>query len=142
MVLCALVCSGGIGTYALLFLGDENLYNFAFYNFYAVCSMSLLSEIIYRCWKGKSERSYYDNNFKINTVITVEEFDERVQKGENLVIYENMVLDFGDYAMFHPGGKFVLEKNIGRDITKFFYGSYQMIQDEKAAGNGIHTHSV
>lgn len=35
-----------------------------------------------------------------------------------------MVLDFGDFHMFHPGGKFVLEKNVGRDITKFYYGSY------------------
>lgn len=26
LILCALVCSGGIGTYALLFLNDDNLY--------------------------------------------------------------------------------------------------------------------
>jgi cytochrome b involved in lipid metabolism len=26
----------------------------------------------------------------------------------------------------HPGGKFVVEANIGRDISKFFYGGYSM----------------
>jgi cytochrome b involved in lipid metabolism len=26
----------------------------------------------------------------------------------------------------HPGGRFSLEQNIGRDITKFFYGAQKM----------------
>jgi cytochrome b involved in lipid metabolism len=51
-----------------------------------------------------------------------------------------MVLDFGDFAMYHPGGKFVLEKNVGRDITKFYYGSYSMING-LSTGRGLHIHS-
>jgi hypothetical protein len=78
MLLCALVCSGGIGTYAILFLDDENLFQYAFYNFYAICGVTILSEIIYRCWRGTSVRTFYELNFLINTVVTVEEFDERV----------------------------------------------------------------
>lgn len=74
LVLCALVCSGGIGTYALLFLDDEFLYKFAFYNFYAVCGMSFISELVYRCWRKDMVKTNYDLNFKINTVVTVEEF--------------------------------------------------------------------
>ncbi len=58
--------------------------------------------------------------------ITWQEFEKRVAKGERLVILEHMVLDIKDYPMYHPGGKFVLEKNIGRDITKFYYGAYAM----------------
>jgi cytochrome b involved in lipid metabolism len=42
------------------------------------------------------------------------------------VIFNELVLDLQDYSQHHPGGKFVLEKNIGRDISKFYHGSYSM----------------
>jgi hypothetical protein len=44
----------------------------------------------------------------------------------HIVIADNFVLDYGDFDLIHPGGRFVLEKNIGRDISKFFYGGYKM----------------
>ena len=31
------------------------------------------------------------------------------------------------YDRLHPGGKFVLNRNVGRDISKFFYGGYSMV---------------
>ena len=37
-----------------------------------------------------------------------------------------MVLDLSDFMPNHPGGVFVLQQNIGRDISKFFYGGYQL----------------
>lgn len=37
-----------------------------------------------------------------------------------------MVLDLDGYFCFHPGGKFVLSHNVGRDISKFFYGGYNL----------------
>jgi cytochrome b involved in lipid metabolism len=36
------------------------------------------------------------------------------------------VLDFGNYVYFHPGGKFTIKKNAGRDVTKFFNGAYRL----------------
>jgi cytochrome b involved in lipid metabolism len=36
------------------------------------------------------------------------------------------VLDVTKFLNEHPGGKFVLEHNIGRDISKYFYGGYSM----------------
>jgi len=42
-----------------------------------------------------------------------------------------MVLDIGEFIEYHPGGKFVLCINIGRDISKFFYGGYCL------EGNGV-----
>ena len=45
----------------------------------------------------------------------------------NLVVMDNLVLDYGEYGLLHPGGRFVLEANIGRDISKFFYGGYSMV---------------
>ena len=45
----------------------------------------------------------------------------------NLVVMDNLILDLGEYGLLHPGGKFVIEANIGRDISKFFYGGYSMV---------------
>jgi len=58
--------------------------------------------------------------------ISEEEFAQRVKEGEKLVILDNMVLDIGSYAYAHPGGAFLLEHNIGRDISKFVYGAYAL----------------
>ena len=35
-----------------------------------------------------------------------------------------MVLDISTYAFAHPGGAFLLEHNVGRDVSKYFYGAY------------------
>lgn len=43
-----------------------------------------------------------------------------------MVILDELVLDVTDFIKWHPGGEFVLEKNIGRDISKFFYGGYTL----------------
>lgn len=37
-----------------------------------------------------------------------------------------MVLDVTDYHSTHPGGSYLITHNIGRDISKYFYGAYQM----------------
>jgi cytochrome b involved in lipid metabolism len=49
-----------------------------------------------------------------------------VSKGEKLVILDDMVLDMSSYAINHPGGNFTIEHNIGRDVSKFFYGGYSL----------------
>lgn len=35
-----------------------------------------------------------------------------------------MVLDLTDYIDKHPGGRFSMEMNVGRDVSKYFYGGY------------------
>lgn len=52
------------------------------------------------------------------------DFDQAIKAGRNLCILDSMVLDMTDYVVQHPGGKFVLKINRGRDISKFFYGGY------------------
>jgi cytochrome b involved in lipid metabolism len=42
------------------------------------------------------------------------------------VILDDLVIDVKDFQFQHPGGKFVIQQNIGRDISKFFYGGYSM----------------
>jgi NAD(P)H-flavin reductase len=46
------------------------------------------------------------------------EFEERLRKGDKLVVYEGMVIDFAE--MPHPGGKAALEVHVGKDITEAF----------------------
>ena len=58
--------------------------------------------------------------------MTVEEFEERVSRGESLQILDDMVLDVSRYQYEHPGGKFLVSYLIGSDISKFFYGGYAL----------------
>lgn len=51
---------------------------------------------------------------------------------------DDLVLNVSKYKGEHPGGKFAFEQNIGRDISKFFYGGYSL---ENCSGLRPHTHS-
>ena len=68
--------------------------------------------------------------------MTIEEFEAKVKEGALLVILEDLVIDVEKYMDNHPGGKFVLNHQIGRDISKFFYGGYSL-----ESGVENHTHS-
>jgi len=53
------------------------------------------------------------------------EFDDIANNTrKKLVLLDNLVLDVTHFAEYHPGGKFVLDKLNGRDISKYFYGGY------------------
>ncbi len=41
----------------------------------------------------------------------------------------------------HPGGRFLLEHNVGRDVSKFFYGGYSLDGNLIKGGSHINTHS-
>jgi cytochrome b involved in lipid metabolism len=58
--------------------------------------------------------------------ISNEEFDKRVAQGEKLVILDALVIDVESFLNHHPGGRFLVDNNIGRDISKFFHGGYSM----------------
>lgn len=42
------------------------------------------------------------------------------------MLLDEMVLDITHFIEHHPGGRFVLEHSLGRDISKFFYGGYAL----------------
>jgi cytochrome b involved in lipid metabolism len=68
---------------------------------------------------------YSGNNGKKEIfVMNLDDFKMKISNGEKLVILDDMVLDVSKYMVNHPGGKFVIEYNIGKDISKFFYGGY------------------
>jgi hypothetical protein len=57
--------------------------------------------------------------------ITEEEFYGITRRGKrHLLILDDLVLDCTDYAPYHPGGKFIIERTRGTDVSKFFYGGY------------------
>ena len=47
---------------------------------------------------------------------------------------DDLVLDIADFIKYHPGGRFVMTHNIGRDISKFFYGGYSL-EDNLSSSN-------
>ena len=48
-----------------------------------------------------------------------------------------MILDVTKFLDNHPGGKFSLSHNIGRDVSKFFYGGYSL---ENQQGYKVENH--
>jgi len=54
--------------------------------------------------------------------MTKDQFDQLVAEGNPLVILNDRVLDVSTYNNLHPGGNFVINMLIGRNITKFFEG--------------------
>lgn len=43
-----------------------------------------------------------------------------------MVVLDDMVLDVEKFQWQHPGGTFLISHNIGRDVSKFFYGGYSL----------------
>lgn len=54
------------------------------------------------------------------------------------MVLDDLVLDVRSFKSEHPGGQFLIEFNIGRDISKFFYGSYVL---ENNSGSMPYIHS-
>jgi cytochrome b involved in lipid metabolism len=59
---------------------------------------------------------------KLRSTMTQNDFNELVADGHKLVILDELVLDVGSWVSRHPGGRFVIKQNIGRDISKYFHG--------------------
>ena len=89
-----------------------------------------------------SHQLYLRQEIKFNEPLNTmsdEEFQMEVQKGkQKLVILDDLVLDVTQFAGSHPGGRFLLEKNVGKDISRYFYGGYSY---EPLQGAKNNTHS-
>jgi hypothetical protein len=68
--------------------------------------------------------------------MTIREFEEKVKSGEKLWILDNIVLDLSEYANKHPGGSFVINRTVGKDVSKFFYGGYALDSNSEAVKSG------
>lgn len=72
----------------------------------------------------------------IDKIISTVEFNQRLASGEELCLFNDYVIDVKKFKPNHPGGKFVIEQNVGRDVSKFFFGGYSM-----DTGSSPHFHS-
>lgn len=60
-----------------------------------------------------------------------------VKKGQQLVVLDDLILDVSSFMNFHPGGRFVIKHNVGRDISKYFHGAYSL---ENIGRNQVHNY--
>ncbi|CDW89749.1 cytochrome b5-like heme steroid binding domain containing protein [Stylonychia lemnae] len=91
-------------------------------------------EIMYQVYRNR-ESPFKKSQMKI----TIQDFEARVRSGQKLVLLDDLVLDISKFMESHPGGKFSLEANIGRDVSKFFYGGYSM--ENYSQFTPLHSHS-
>lgn len=98
------------------------------------------NEIYYQYWRRLEDPFIIEEFYP---VITSDEFEERVRNGEKLVILDNLVLDITDFLKMHPGGSFLLQQTIGRDVSKFFYGGYALDgnSNDPSTPNQRHAHT-
>lgn len=53
-----------------------------------------------------------------------DDFNRLVFQGRQLAVVDDLVVDLSSFVGKHPGGRFVIEMNVGRDISKYFHGGY------------------
>jgi hypothetical protein len=127
------------------YLWGSDLWGLMILFFFLYVGIFVLIEKIYR--KYSKFESYTD---KLNYIsekkkqipkMTLDEFNEKIKSGRKLAIMDNYVLDMTSFMNFHPGGKFVLEYNIGRDIGKYISGAYVMENTTYKPLRFLHPHS-
>lgn len=63
---------------------------------------------------------------RIHKKITQDEFKALVKQGKKYALFDNYVLDLTWFRHEHPAGSFLIDQNIGKDMGKYFVGSYSM----------------
>lgn len=49
-----------------------------------------------------------------------------IKDGKKYCLMDEYVLDVSYYRWEHPGSTYVIDSTIGKDVGKFFYGSYSL----------------
>ena len=49
-----------------------------------------------------------------------------LRQGQELCVLDDLILDVSSFQNYHPGGRFVVNHNVGRDISKYFHGGYSL----------------
>ena len=130
----------GIGHYFGDIVEDESMQPVGIISLCTFCLLVMIFECFYRRTNSKADMIVGTPSCDRNTgnkimVQTSEQIDKGVAAGIPLLIFDNLILNLNGYEKLHPGGKFVLKQNFGRDISKFFNGGYSLMQ-----GPGIKPH--
>ena len=118
--------SSGVGHYFGDVLKDDSRKILGPLNLVTFFGFVILFEAIYRI-RNKWSRGHIATP-KTVEAMTPADIDAKVKAGRPLVIFDNLVLDINGYERNHPGGKFNITHNYGRDISKFFFGGYNLVQ--------------
>jgi len=135
----------GVGHYYGDRLKNDERRVLGVFSFLVFCLLVVICEGIYRVRNKYSmghialpqaiKNQLGDNKLK---TFTPNQIDNAVKEGKTLVIFDNLVLDVNGFERIHPGGKFNITHNYGRDISKFFLGGYKLVNANK---NKPHRHS-
>lgn len=90
------------------------------------------SESVYQIYQNR------DVLLDCETYINEEAFANRIENGEKLVLVEDYIVNIEPFMSKHPGGEFALRHNVGKDVTKFFFGGQALAVSSKVAP---HQHS-
>jgi cytochrome b involved in lipid metabolism len=75
--------------------------------------------------------------------MTVQEFEECIKRGQKLWVLDDLVLDLSEFAEKHPGGQFAINRTVGKDVSKYFYGGYAIDSNSNTIGGNkgawVHT---
>ena len=117
------ICANGMKLWFQFY--EPKYENLAMVQFWVQIGIILVAEIHYQI-RYRGEVPLQGESYLAHVNITEMEFEERVKNGEKLWILDDLVLDLSEYQEEHPGGKFLIEYNMGRDISKFFYGGHAL----------------
>jgi len=112
--------------------GDERRV-LGIFSFVVFCILVAIFEAIFRI-RNKYSMGHVPTPTKQNgksLVLSTKDVEKQIEGGKTLVIFDNLVLDLNGYERIHPGGKFNLRHNVGRDISKFFFGGYSLVNIPK-----------
>ena len=77
-------------------------------------------------YRLKHSRRIHTSQDEITTFLSLKEFNLKLKQSHRLVVLDNFVFNLENYVSNHPGGERLLTSNIGRDVSKYFYGGYSM----------------
>jgi hypothetical protein len=119
--------SSGLGQFQQDYRADNPTVFWMYLNGAVFCTIIGLMEIAYRLFnKYSTAELKLDAGTESWSVERIRK--EALDDKRHIVVLDNQVLDVDRYDGAHPGGKFVFTKNYGRDISKFFYGGYKLVQ--------------
>ena len=128
-----ILVSGGITTYCY----NIGVNAKSWFGFVSLVTWILATVIMERAYRTKHTNTYHFDKLRVNwekpmAQYTPEKLEYEVEIGTPLVVFDQFVLNCSWFEKIHPGGRFTLQKNYGRDISKFYYGGYVLVN-----GKGI-----
>ena len=73
---------------------------------------------------------------------TLDKLRDEVAQGKHYLCFNNKVVDIGDWAKHHPGGRYAIESHYGTDIGRYLYGVYQIDENFRAYTHSEYAYNI